>query len=104
MDFPQQPPFKCTLIIHDDLHDEEEEKDFQTDDDHWTIEEIQDQPLHVHEHSVPHELCPYPCPCMDYTSSLYYDTLDCSDISEFKDLMTTSSDKDIPPLEGDIGY
>ena len=44
MDFPQEPPSKCTLIIHDDLHDEEEE-DFQTvslGDDHWTIEEIPD--------------------------------------------------------------
>ena len=41
MDFPQQPPSKCSLIIFD----EEEEEDFQTvslDDDHWTIEEIPD--------------------------------------------------------------
>ena len=30
----------------------------------------------------------------------YYDTLDISDISEFKDIKTTSSDKDIPPLQG----
>ena len=45
IDFPLQPPSKCTLIIHDDLLDEEEEEDFQTvslDDDHWTIEEILD--------------------------------------------------------------
>ena len=41
---------------------------------------------------------------MDYTSTLYYDTLDVSDISEFEDLMTKSSDKDIPGLDDEIGY
>ena len=35
---------------------------------------------------------------MDYTSTLYHDTLDLSDISEFEDLMTTSSDEAIPTL------
>ena len=68
------------------------------------MEEIPDRHLCIHEHSVPHELCPYPCPYMDYTSSSYYDTLDLSDISEFEDLMTTSSDEDIPALDKDIGY
>ena len=107
VDFPQQPPSKCTLIICDDLHDDKEEEDFQTvslDVDHWTTEEIPDQPLFIHEHSVPHELSPYPWPCMDYTASPYYNTLDLSDISEFEDLMTTSSDEDISVLEEDIGY
>ena len=33
----------------------------------------------------------------------YYDTLDLSNISELEDIMTTSSDEDIPPLK-DIGY
>ena len=45
VDFPQQPPSKCTLIICDDLHDKKEEEDFQTvslDDYHWTMEEIPD--------------------------------------------------------------
>ena len=41
---------------------------------------------------------------MDYTSLSYYDILDLSNISEFEDLMTTSSDEDIPALEEDIGY
>ena len=105
-EFPQQPPSKCTLIICDDLHDEEEERDFQTvslDDDHWTMEKIPDQQLCIHEHSELYELWPYPCPYMDYTFSSYYNTLDISDISEFEDLMTTSSDEDIPALEEDIG-
>ena len=106
MDFPQQPPSKCTLIICDDLHGDEK-ADFQTvslDDDHWTSEEIPDRYLCIHKHSVPHELCPYPCPYMDYTSSSYHNTLDLSDISEVQDLMTTSSDEDIPALNEDIGY
>ena len=34
----------------------------------------------------------------------YHDTLDLSDISEFEDLMTTSSDEDIPALDDKIGY
>ena len=41
---------------------------------------------------------------MDYTSTLYNDTLDLSDISEFEDLMTTSSDEDITALDDEIGY
>ena len=90
-----------------DLHDDEEEEDFQTvslDDDHWTTEEISDRHLCIHEHSVLHELSPHPCPYMDYTSSSYYDTLYLSDNSEFEDLMTTSGDEDIPALDEDIGY
>ena len=107
VDFPQQPHSKCTLTIHDDLDDDEEEEDFQTvslEDDHWTTEEIPDRHLCIHKHSAPHSLCPYPCPYMDYTSSLYYNTLDLSGISEFEDLMTTSGDKDTPALDEDIGY
>ena len=98
---------KCTLTICDDLDDdEEEEEDFQTvslEDDHWTMEEIPDWPLCIYEHSLPHELCSYQCPYLDYTSSLYYNTLDLSDISEFEDLMIKSSDEDIPMLD-DVGY
>ena len=83
------------------------EKDFQTvplNDDHWTTEEIPDRHLCIHKHSVPHSLCPYPCPYMDYTSTSYLNTLDLSDISEFEDLMTASSDEDIPGLADKIGY
>ena len=57
--FLQQPPPKCTLPICDDLNDdEEEEEDFQTvslEDDHWTMEEILDRYLCIHEHSLPHD-------------------------------------------------
>ena len=88
----------------DDLEVDKEE-DFQTvplDDDHWTTEEIPN--LCIHKHSVPHSLCPYQCPYMDYTCTLYHNTLDLNDISEFEDLMTTSSDEDIPGLDDEIGY
>ena len=73
------------------------------DNEHWDMEEIPDGTLCVHEHALPHGLCPYPCPYVNYQTSSYYDTLDISNISEFKDIMTTSSDEDIPLLE-DIGY
>ena len=67
------------------------------------MDEILDRHLCIHEHSLLHELCANPCPYLDYTSSSYYDTLDHSDISEFEDLMTTSSDEDIPALD-EVGY
>ena len=41
---------------------------------------------------------------MDFTSTSYHNTLDLSDISEFEGLMATSSDKDIPGLNDEIGY
>ena len=87
---------KCTL--HASIHLEEGEdgeEDFQTiswDDQNWTTEEIPDRPLCPHEYSLPHGLCLYPCPYSDYQSSSYCDSMDLSDISEFEDLMTTSSD------------
>ena len=104
----QQSPSKCTLHIYITLEAEEEDmkEDFQTvplDDEHWDMEEIPDRTLCVHEHAIPHRLCPYPCPYVNYQTSSYYDTLDISDISEFKDIMTMSSDDDISPLE-DTGY
>ena len=67
------------------------------DDEHWDMEEIPDRPLCIHKHSLPRGLCPYLCPYLDYQTS-YYDTLDLSDISEFEDLKTTSSNEDIPAL------
>ena len=94
IDALQQPSSRYTLNTYVNL-EEEEEKDFPTvslDDDHWNMEEILDKHLCIHGHSIPHELCPYPCPYLDYTTSSYYDTLDLSDISKFEDLMTTSSD------------
>ena len=104
IDALQQPSSKYTFNAYVIL--EEEEEDFQTvslDDEHWDMEEIPDRHLCIHEHSLPHGLCPYLCPYLDYQTSSYYDTLNLGDISEFEDLMTTSSDEDVPTLD-DIGY
>ena len=101
-DVLQQPSSKCTLNAYVNL---EEEKDFQTvplDEEHWDMEEILDRHLCIHDHSILHELCPYPCPYLDYISTSYCNTLDLSDISEFEDLMATSIDEDIPDLEEEI--
>ena len=97
---------KHTLAAYEHLEEEgTEEEDFQTiplDDDHWTTEEITDRPLCIHKHSLPHVLCLYPCPYVDYQTPPYFEIMDLSYISEFEDLMTTSSDEDIPALEDSI--
>ena len=108
LDAFQQTSSKYTLNTYAALEEEEEEEEenFQTgpiNDEHWDMEEIPDRHLCIHEHSLPHGLCPYLYPYSDYQASSYYDTLDLSDISEFEDLMTTSSNEDIPVLN-DIGY
>ena len=107
LDAFQWPSSKYTLNVNVTLEAEEEQKeDFQTvplDDEHWHMEEIPDRYLCIHEHSLPHGLCPYLCPYSDYQTSSYYGTLDLSNISKFEDLMTTSSDEDTPAF-GDIGY
>ena len=84
------------------LEDKEEEQDFQTvslNDDHWTTEEIPDRTLCIHEHGLPHGLCLYPCPYANYQIPSYIDSLDLSHISDFEDIMITSSDEDIPAPE-----
>ena len=35
-------------------------------DDHWTSEEIPERTLCIHEHGLPHGLCPYPYPYVNY--------------------------------------
>ena len=104
----QQLSSKYTLNVYvtSEANEEEEEEDFQTvllDDEHWDMEEIPNRHLCIYVHSLPNGLCPYPCPYSDYQASSYYNTLDLSDFSVFEDLMTTSSDEDIPELDN-IGY
>ena len=99
VDFSQKPHSKYTLTICDDLGEEENFQTVSLEDDHWSMEEILDRHLCIHEHSALHELCPYLCPYLDYISSSYSDPLDLSDISEFEDVMTTSIDEDIPVLD-----
>ena len=98
---------KHNLDTHINLEEEEEEEeeDFQTvslDDEHGTTKEIPDRSLCVHKQSLPHGLCPYPCPYANYQTPSYYETMDLSDISKFKDLMTTCSDEDTPACEDSV--
>ena len=77
-------------------------KDFQTvplDDEQWTSEETPERTLCTHEHGLPHGLCTYPCPYTNYEIPSYMDSLDLSDISDYKDYMVTSSNEDIPAFE-----
>ena len=81
---------------------DDEEDDFQMvplDDEHWTSEETPERTLCIHEHHLPHGLCPYPCPYMNYDTISYMDSLDLSDISDYEDYMVTSSDEEIPGME-----
>ena len=82
--------------------EEDKEEDFQMvplDDEYWTTEKVPDRTFCIHKHALPHGLCPYPCPYANYLLSSYTDTMDLSDISDFEDIMITSSNKDIPALE-----
>ena len=84
------------------LEEEDEEEDFQKvplHDKHWTTEEVPDRTLCIHEHALLHGLCLYLCPYANYLLPSYANTMDLSDISNFEDIMITSSDKDIPVLE-----
>ena len=83
------------------VHLEEEEEDFQMvplDDGYWTTKEVPDRTLCIHEHALPHGLCPYPCPYVNYLLPSYANSLDLSDISNFEEIMITSSNKDVPAL------
>ena len=99
---PRLLPSNHTLATYEHLEEEaDEEEDFQTiplDNENWTTEETPDKALCIHKHPLPHGLCPYPCPYKEYQTS-YYETVELSDISNFEELMTTSSDEDIPLLE-----
>ena len=56
---PRATPASTTEYLED------EEENFQTvplDDDHWTIKDIPDRTLCIHEHALPHGLWLYPCP------------------------------------------
>ena len=88
------------------LEKDENEADFQMvtlDDEHWTMEEVPDRTLCIHEHTLPHRLCPYPCPYANYLIPSYAESLDLSDISDFEHIMIMSGDEDIPALE-DVSY
>ena len=98
-DTSEESPTASRATLHAQVHlEEDEEKDFQMvplDDKHWTTEVVPDRTLCIHEHGLPHVLCPY----ATFLLPSYADTMDLSDISDFEDIMITSSNEDIPALE-----
>ena len=91
-----------------------EEEDFPTatlDDDIWLEDPVSDRHLCIREQSQPNFLCSYPYPysldLLPYTPedtpTSYYETMDLSDASDFQDVMTTTSDEDIPDLNDVFG-
>ena len=85
-----------------------EAEDFPTapqDDDIGLEDPVQDRPLCIHEQSQPHFLCSYPCPyTLEDTPVPYYERMDLSDISDFQDVMTATSDEDIPDLDDVLDF
>ena len=103
---PPRPVCRCLSFSSTDSStpecSEDEEEDFQMvplDDEHWTSKEMPQRILCFHEHGLPHGLCPYPYPYMNYQMPSYMDSLDLSDILDYEDYMVTSSDEDIPALK-----
>ena len=48
---------------------EDGEEDFQMvplDDEHWTSKDTLERTFGIHGHGLPHGLCPYPCPYVNY--------------------------------------
>ena len=88
-----------TPVYSDSLDDEEDFQMVPLDDEHWTSEETPERTLCIHEHGLPHGLCPYPCPYANYNTISYMDSLDLNDISDYEDCMVTSSDEEIPGME-----
>ena len=49
---------------------------------------------------LPKNVCQYPCPYGNSNTASYMDSLDLSNISNYKDyMMTTSDDEELPGLE-----
>ena len=81
----------------------DEEEDFQTvpmDNEHWMTDMVPERTFCIHENGLPNNVCQYPCPYGNSNSASYMDSLDLSDISDYKDyMMTTSDDEELPGLE-----
>ena len=104
---PPRPVHRCLSFSSADSYtpdstpecSEDEEEDLQKvplDNEHWTSKETPERTLCIHEHGLPHGLCPYPCPYANYQIPSYMDSLDLSDISGYEDYMVTSSNEDVP--------
>ena len=70
------------------------------DDEHWMTDMVPERTFCIHENGLPSNVCQYPCPYGNINSASYMDSLDLSDISNYKDnMMTTSDDEELPGLE-----
>ena len=94
--------------------DDTTEENFPTaplDDDNWSEDQIPDRHWCIHDTSQPNHLCHYSCPyanlnfAMDLPPSptmeateFGYGIMDLSD-ADLKDIITTTSDEDIPDLK-----
>ena len=95
---PTRPVCHCLSFSSDTDHSsdstpacsdssDEEEEDFQMvplDEEHWTSEEVPERTFCIHKHGLPHNLCQYPCPYGSNNTVSYMDSLDLSDILEYK--------------------
>ena len=82
----------------------DDEEDFQTvpiDDEHWTTEMVPERTFCIHEDGLPNNVCQYPCPYRINNDSVScMESLEISDISDYKDyMMTTSDDEELQGLE-----
>ena len=110
---PTRPVHHCLSFSSDTEHSsdstpacsdssDKEEEDFQMvplDDEHWTSEKVPERTFCIHEHGLPHNLCQYPCPYGSNDTVSYMDSLDLSDILDYKDYMVTSSDEELLGME-----
>ena len=83
------------------------------DDDVWLEDTIPDRHLCIHEPSQPEYKCSYPHPYRldppqyspEDKAVPHYELMDLSDISsDIQDVMTTTSDEDIPDLEAILDF
>ena len=83
----------------------DDEKDFQMvpiDDEHWTTGMAPERTFCIHEDGLPNNACQYPCPYgINNDTVSYIDSLEISDISNYKDYMMTTSDNE--ELQGRSG-
>ena len=105
--------FHCTDGSFQDITSEEEE-DFPTallDDDVWMKEPAPGRHFCIHEQSQTHDLCLYPCPYSfdqlhptpENAPKPHHEVMDLSDLFDFPDVMTTTSNEDIPSLDDVCG-
>ena len=105
----------CTSTLNtensfQDSTSEEEEEDFPTAplvDDVWLEDPIQVRHLCIQDQSQPQYQCSYPCSysldllhsAPEDTQAPYYEQMYICNISDFQDVITTTSDEDIPDLD-----